>query len=82
MTTKEIDRIHWTARCAYPGLDGFIFYSPTFTAESWSDLDDMAQSTVAEAWARISPHPAPKVVELIPGYLQLVKNSEREKGRS
>lgn len=62
-------RISWTARCAYPGRDAFLFHSPSFTVASWDDLDAAAKASVSEAWSKISPHPAPPVVELIPGMM-------------
>lgn len=62
-------RTHWTARCAYPGMKDFLFYSPTFVVDSWSDLDAAAKATVADAWAQISPHDPPAIIELIPGLI-------------
>lgn len=70
-------RICWTARCAYPGRNEFLFYSPSFVAASWADLDAAAQAAVSEAWSKISPHPAPAVVELIPGALSFQPNSRQ-----
>lgn len=65
-------RTHWIARCAYPGRENFLFYSPDFVVEHWSDLERTAQQTVADAWAKISPHAPPAIVELIPGYMGYV----------
>lgn len=66
------DGIHWTARCAYPGRADFLFYSPAFVVDHWSELDQAARAAVTEAWAKISPHPPPDVIELIPGHLAFV----------
>ena len=70
-------RIFWTARCAYPGHSEFLFYSPSFVVASWADLDTAAQTAVAEEWAKISPYPAPPIVELIPGAMSFQTNSHQ-----
>lgn len=72
-----MNRTHWTAVCAYPGHDQFRFYSPTFTVECWADLETTAADTVAAEWAKISPHPPPGIVELIPGHLEHVPQETR-----
>jgi len=69
------DPIHWTAVCQYPGKDQFRFYSSAFVVEHWADMERAAKETVEAEWARISPHPAPPVVELVPG--RLLHESER-----
>lgn len=65
--------IHWTAVCQYPDKKEFAFFSPTFVVENWNSLEKTAQAVVDDAWADISPHPAPPIVKLIPGYLQYHK---------
>lgn len=68
---------HWTAVCAYPGHKQFRFYSPAFTVEHWADLEAAATNAVAAEWSKISPHPPPGIVELIPGYLEHVPQEPR-----
>lgn len=62
-------RIHWVAICQYPDKKGFMFDSPEFVVEHWSDLEKVGKQIVEEAWAEISPYPAPPIVEFRPGYL-------------
>lgn len=66
--------MHFTAICAYPGKEAFAFYSVDFIIEHWSDLEKEGQRQVAEAWAKISPHPAPDIVEFQPGSIHYVPN--------
>ncbi len=66
-----MSEISWTAVCRYPGKDQFLFYSPEFVAD-WKELDDEARKVVDEAWSKISPHPAPPVIELVPGCMNFV----------
>lgn len=55
--TKQRARA-WCGRCEYPGYDPFLF--GTVVAES--ELE--ALRALQEAWARISPHPAPSFAPL------------------
>lgn len=67
------ERTSWVAVCAYPGKDQFRFFSPAFVSAGWSSLDDEAREAVRDAWAKISPHDPPEIIDLIPGYLEYVK---------
>lgn len=58
----------WTAVCRYEGKEDFVFYSPDFFIDNWADLESVAKYTVEKAWSRISPHPAPSIIEIKPGY--------------
>lgn len=66
------ERISWVAVCQYPGRPKFGFYSPAFVVNHWSDLEAEAARIVAQAWAEISPHPAPPVVDYLPGIMEYV----------
>lgn len=62
--------IHWSAICQYPGKKNFLFYSKAFVAADWNNVEEIAKQMVEEEWAEMSPHPAPPVIELIPGYIE------------
>lgn len=61
--------LHFVAVCQYQGKQGFKFFSEEFTVSNWHEVEDTAKKIVEEAWAKISPHPAPDVVEILPGFL-------------
>lgn len=52
---------NWAAHCQYPGRAPFYF--GTFEAES--ELE--AVRGFEKAWSKISPHPAPTNVSVVPG---------------
>jgi hypothetical protein len=56
----------WVARCCYPDRKPFLF--GTMQAES----EMQALTKFKEAWAKVSPHPAPTNVALEPGMLVFV----------
>lgn len=60
---------NYVAVCQYPDKEAFRFYSPTFVVNHWSEIDDVAQRVVTEAWEEISPHEAPPIIDIVPGLL-------------
>lgn len=68
------ERTSWVAVCKYPGKDEFMFHSTAFVCH-WADLDRVAKEEVHNAWGKISPHDPPEIVNLIPGYLEYVKET-------
>lgn len=62
--------IFWVAECSYDGYNEFHFFSSMFSWD-WKDGDILtqAQLTVNEEWAKLSPHPAPTVRRVHPGFL-------------
>lgn len=68
---------HWVARCQYAGKREFVFSSPAFVVEHWWQLEQTAAQVVADSWAKISPHPAPDIVELIPGAMLFFPDEKR-----
>lgn len=67
----------WSADCAYPGKDKFIFGSVVHVqAETTEEAHRIARHELAAEWARISPHPAPEIVNLIPGRIILMLHED------
>lgn len=70
-------RMQFVAMCQYPGHKEFRFYSEPFMVDSWSDLESTGEKIVQAEWARISPHPAPQVVDYLPGALLYIPRAEQ-----
>ena len=67
-------KFNWVAVCRYPDKELFAFYSQTFVVDHIDDLEKVGTQMVAEAWEKISPHPAPPIVEYIAGTLEYYKD--------
>ncbi|WJJ55014.1 hypothetical protein [Xanthomonas phage RTH11] len=66
----------FTAVCGYAGLEKFSFFSVDFSVEQWSDLEKVGQAMVEEEWAKISPHPAPTILQYVPGGIVQLSDEE------
>jgi hypothetical protein len=66
-------RHHWTAEVTYDGKRPFLFHSASFdaVAETETEADAILQAQVSSAWAAISPHPAPRLLAIHKGRLEL-----------
>lgn len=71
-------QMHFTALCAYPDHKTFAFFSVDFVIEDWASLESEGQARVEEAWAKISPHPAPEIVRFEPGSLVYIPDDKRK----
>lgn len=69
-------RMQFVAVCQYPGMDQFRFHSEPFHVDTWADLEATGRQVVEAEWARISPHPAPPVVDYLPGALVYVQRGD------
>ena len=68
--------MEFIAVCAYDRHTDFLFYSPAFFVTDWSSLETVGEQMVKDAWAKISPHEAPKILRYEPG--ALVHDTHRE----
>lgn len=59
----------FVAVCQFAGKGAFHFFAPTFSVETWADLEREGQNAVREAWAAIAPYDPPAIVEYLPGAL-------------
>lgn len=73
LKTKVSKTFNWVAVCQYPDKEGFAFYSPTFVTDDLNKVDEIAEEIVLEAWSKISPYPAPPIIDILPGYIGYVK---------
>ena len=64
---------YWTGICSYDGKHEFRFHSSDFiiTADLETQAHERLQAAIDSAWAQISPHPGPRLVNAIPGALVL-----------
>jgi len=63
---------YWTAQVTYDGKRPFLFHANVFCiADSELAAEPMLQVLVADAWAKISPHPAPRLLAVLDGRLIL-----------
>lgn len=64
---------YWTGICSYDGKREFRFHSSDFVVTADTDMQahDRLQGAIDKAWATISPHPAPRLLDVIPGALVL-----------
>lgn len=71
MTSKHTR--YWTGICSYDGKQEFRFHSSDFviTADLETQAHGRLQAAIDLAWAEISPHPGPRLVNAIPGALVL-----------
>ena len=69
--------IVWSAICTYPDKKAFMFYTKAFIVDHWSNLEAIAQEVVNKEWGKISPHPPPNIVELVPGHIEYIKEEQR-----
>jgi hypothetical protein len=69
---------YWTAECTYDGKRPFWFYSGSFesVAETETAASDQLQAQVSRAWAEICPHPAPRLLSVIPGRMVLEREAD------
>ena len=54
-----------------------MFYTKAFIVDHWSNLEAIAQEVVNKEWGKISPHPPPNIVELVPGHIEYIKEEQR-----
>lgn len=69
-------QMHFVARCQYPGKEKFYLFATDFVIEDWSELETVGKAAVAAAWESISPHPAPDVIEYVPGMIYFVPDRD------
>ena len=62
---------YWTASCTYDGKQPFRFWTSAMVVEAEFETvaHDALQAIVRREWAKISPHPAPRLLEVVPGRL-------------
>lgn len=53
----------WCARCQYAGRDAFLFGTVAATGS------EHARQELARMWERMSPHPMPDIIAVLPGAL-------------
>jgi hypothetical protein len=66
---------NWTCEVSYDGKEPFLFYSPAFyvSAEGELHAERLLQDLVNTEFAKISHHPPPKVLSVLPGRLEFHK---------
>lgn len=64
---------YWSALVQYPGRSPFLVSAPEFHVVADGNEQALAalQEVIDSAWGRISPHPAPAIVEARLGRLVL-----------
>lgn len=60
----------YVAKCGYKGKKDFYFYTDEMYVDSLEDLDKVGPEEIKTQWARISPHPAPELIEWFPGLIR------------
>lgn len=67
---------YWTCEVTYDGKEPFFYSSPDMFVEVESELEaeKLLESIVKDSWAKISPHPAPKLLSVLPLRVVYVKN--------
>lgn len=70
-------QMYFTAVCAYPNHNNFNFFSVEFVIEDWADLERVGRAKVVEEWTKISPHPAPEIIDFLPGAVVYIPNDRK-----
>lgn len=67
---------YWTCEVSYDGKTPFHFFSTEMYIETETELEaeKLLSEIVSECWAKISPHPAPRLLSVIPLRVILVRN--------